>query len=206
MNLGRIKGGLKHPNRAMAYLSMIIRGFYYKSKYCLVRKKKIHIGKNFKVRKKLSIRGPGRVMIGDNVVCDGTSHPVTLWTYSEDAIISIDNNVFLNGTRFGCREKIEIGNNCIIADCRLLDTDFHSICPYRRNDTSAIKFGSIEIGENVWIALDCVVLRGVTIGSNSTISARSVVVDDVPEWTVYAGNPARFVKDVPRGLNSEHPM
>lgn len=146
---------------------------------------------------KLIIKGPGKVKIGDNVFCDGTAHAVTPWTYSENAQIIIGDQVFLNGTRLGCQERIEIGDNCIIADCRILDTDFHSIIPSRRNDPNAIRSDPIKIGKNVWIALNSVILRGVTIHDHSTVSASSVVYNDIPEFSVYGGNPAVMIKKVP---------
>jgi len=135
--------------------------------------------------------------MGDNVFVDGTSHTVTPWTSNKRAKIIIGNNVFLNGTRFSCNKQIEIGDDCIIADCRLLDTDFHSIIPDKRNDSGYIKSEPIKIGKNVWIAMDSVVLRGVEIGDNATVSAKSVVHNDVPKNTVYGGNPAVFIKKVP---------
>jgi acetyltransferase-like isoleucine patch superfamily enzyme len=197
MDIDKIKKGLNNPAKSYNYLKLLFKGFYYKLKYMILNKN-VQIGKNFKVRYKLSIKGPGKVTIGNNVFIDGTSHTVTPWTSNKNAEIVIGNNVFLNGTRFGCSKKIEIGDNCIIADCRILDTDFHSILPEKRYDPDAIQSAPIKIGKNVWLALDCVILRGVSIGDNSTISARSVVYSDVPEYSVYGGNPAVFIKEVPR--------
>lgn len=171
MNFSKIKEGIKNPIKSYSYLMSIFNGCYYKIKYKLL-KKNVQIGKNFKVIRILSIKGPGKVRIGDNV--------------------------FLNGTRFGCRKRIEIGDNCIIADCKILDTDFHSILPDKRNNPKHINSEPIKIGNNIWIDLDCVILRGVTIGDNSTISAMSVVYSDVTEYTVYGGNPAIFIKEIPR--------
>jgi acetyltransferase-like isoleucine patch superfamily enzyme len=142
------------------------------------------------------VKGPGTVLIGNNVRINGTSHAVTPWTYDRNAIISIGNNVFLNGTRFGCRQKIDIGDDCIVADCRILDTDHHSIMPYRRNDPVAIKSAPIRVGTNVWLAMDCVVLKGVEIGENTTITAKSVVVSNCMANCIYAGNPARLVREL----------
>ncbi len=195
MSLRILKKGLKDPITASKYLMTILNGFYYKMKYKITNKR-VTIGKNFRVRHRLSIRGTGRVVIGDNVFIDGTSHAVTPWTYSKYAIIIIGNRVFLNGTRFGCRTKIEIGDDCIIADCRILDTDFHSVLPNKRNDPDFVKSEPIRVGKNVWIALDCVVLRGVTIGSNSTITAKSVVTKNVPEYCVFGGNPAVLITEL----------
>jgi len=201
MNWELIGKGLREPSKAYRVGRMLIRGHYYKLKYRLL-KKDVHIGSNFKVIKKLSIKGPGKVIIGDNVVVDGTSHAVTPWTANADAEIIIGSNTFLNGTRFGCARKIEIGENCILADCRILDTDFHSIYPERRNDPDAVESAPIKIGNNVWIALGCVILKGVAIGDNSTIAAQSVVYGDVPESTVYGGNPAVLIKRIPKERSS----
>jgi acetyltransferase-like isoleucine patch superfamily enzyme len=193
--MDKIKKGIRNPITAFFISKQLLKGHYYRFKYKVIRRD-VKIGKNFRVNKKLSIRGQGKVRIGNDVYVDGTSHPVTPWTYHKEAEIWIGNNVFLNGTRFGCRQKIEIGDNCILADCRILDTDFHSANPHRRNDPDAIKSSPILIGKNVWISLDSVILRGVTIGDNSTISAKSVVYNNVPEYCIYGGNPAVLIKKV----------
>jgi acetyltransferase-like isoleucine patch superfamily enzyme len=201
MDFSKIRKGIRNPIQGFRVLSYLLRGLYYKVKYRIQLNDRVNIGKNFMVKRRFSIKGSGRVTIGDNVFADGTMHTVTPWTTHIDAEIIIGNNVFLNGTRFGCRRRITIGNNCILADCRILDTDYHSIIPTLRNHPEAVRSAPIQIGNNVWIAMGCVILRGVTIGDNSTISAVSVVYNDVPEYTVYGGNPATFIKKVPRYSN-----
>ena len=54
----------------------------------------------------------------------------------------------------------------------------------------------VTIMENVWISSDSTILPGVTIGSGAIIGAGSVVTKDIPKNTIYAGNPARFIKNV----------
>jgi len=54
----------------------------------------------------------------------------------------------------------------------------------------------ISIRHNVWIGFDCVVLPGVTIGEGSVVGARSVVTEDVPPYTIVAGNPARVIRKI----------
>jgi len=56
----------------------------------------------------------------------------------------------------------------------------------------------IRIGANVWIGFDSCVLPGVTIGEGSIVGARSVVAEDVPPYTVVAGNPARVIRHLDR--------
>ena len=50
--------------------------------------------------------------------------------------------------------------------------------------------------KNVWIGDSAIVCKGVTIGENSIIGAGSVVTKDVPKNSVYAGNPAKLVKEL----------
>jgi putative colanic acid biosynthesis acetyltransferase WcaF len=52
----------------------------------------------------------------------------------------------------------------------------------------------ISIGAYAWVAAGAFVGPGVAVGEGAVIGARSVVVKDVPEWTVVAGNPARTIK------------
>lgn len=52
----------------------------------------------------------------------------------------------------------------------------------------------ISIGKNVWIGFGACILPGVRIGEGAVVGARAVVVDDVPPFTLVAGNPARVVR------------
>ncbi|URZ00094.1 2,3,4,5-tetrahydropyridine-2,6-dicarboxylate N-acetyltransferase [Clostridium felsineum] len=53
-----------------------------------------------------------------------------------------------------------------------------------------------EIGDDVLIGANSVILEGVKIGAGSVIAAGSVVVDDVPSGVVVAGTPAKIIKEV----------
>lgn len=52
----------------------------------------------------------------------------------------------------------------------------------------------ITIGDSAWVCADAFVGPGVTVSEGAVVGARSVVVKDVPAWTVVAGNPARVIK------------
>ena len=55
--------------------------------------------------------------------------------------------------------------------------------------------GDTVIGNDVWIGYDCLIMPGVKIGNGAIISSRSVVVSDVPPYTVVGGNPAKVIKE-----------
>ena len=52
----------------------------------------------------------------------------------------------------------------------------------------------IVIEDESWIGSNSVVLPGVTIGKHCVVAAGSIVIKDVPPWSVVAGNPARIIK------------
>jgi acetyltransferase-like isoleucine patch superfamily enzyme len=54
--------------------------------------------------------------------------------------------------------------------------------------------GDIVIGSDVWVGGNAIILSGVTIGDGAVIGAGSVVVEDVPAYSVAVGNPARLVR------------
>lgn len=91
---------------------------------------------------------------------------------------------------------IRIGNYCQIAQFCTLVASNHSVetseymidAPWDASKTS------IQIGDDVWIGANCVILPGVTIGRGAVIGAGSVVTKDVPDFCIYAGNPARFLR------------
>ena len=55
------------------------------------------------------------------------------------------------------------------------------------------KIGIVQIGNNVFVGANTVVLPNVRIGDNVVIGAGSVVTKDVPSNSVYAGNPAKLI-------------
>ncbi|MDB8438117.1 acyltransferase [Turicibacter sanguinis] len=56
--------------------------------------------------------------------------------------------------------------------------------------------GKIKIGNNVFIGMNAIILKGVTIGDNVIIAAGSVVTHDIPNDTVVAGNPAKKIYNI----------
>lgn len=51
-----------------------------------------------------------------------------------------------------------------------------------------------EIGHDVWIGRDVMVMEGVRIGTGAVIAARSIVTGDVPAYAIVAGSPARIIR------------
>ena len=129
----------------------------------------------------------------------GINHCTTIRTVSPKASIYIGQGSGMSGASICCAESIYIGENVGIgANVSIYDLDFHPVNPYFRkyaNDDN-IKSAPIVIEDHVWIGANSIILKGVHIGRGAVIGAGSVVTKDIPELTIYAGNPAKYVKDV----------
>ncbi|MEE9190532.1 MAG: acyltransferase, partial [Candidatus Neomarinimicrobiota bacterium] len=102
-----------------------------------------------------------------------------------------ENVTIRHGTIFDMSRPflIEIGNNVRIApNCHFFTHD--ASMNYHLNKTL---IGKIRILDNSFIGAKSLVLPNVTIGPNSIIGAGSVVTKSIPEQTVFAGNPAKFI-------------
>ena len=156
---------------------------------------RVLVGRRFSLQGKLTIRGPGTVVFGDNVVV--ASH-ATPFTHSRTARIEIGDRSFVNGTRFGCAQSIKVGTDALLGDARITDTDHHSVSRRRSTDRSlspVIK--PVRIEDNVWVGAGAVVLKGVTIGRDSVVAFAAVVTKDVPPGRIVGGNPAHDLGPVP---------
>ena len=115
-------------------------------------------------------------------------------------IISIGNNVGMSGVAIICHKKISIGNNVRIGGNTVIyDTDFHNLDFYKRTtvpeDLTTVSKKAVIIEDNVFIGAHSTILKGVVIGTNAVIGAGSVITKSIPSNEIWAGNPARFIKN-----------
>jgi maltose O-acetyltransferase len=84
---------------------------------------------------------------------------------------------------------LEIGKNVVISLNSTILT--HDSSTALAGDM--IKVGRVTIEDNCFVGANCTILCGITIGKNSIIGAGSVVNRDIPEGSVYGGNPIRHI-------------
>lgn len=153
-------------------------------------------------------RGNGQLTIGDKVKINSslTSNPVglttrTLFYIEMNGFVSIGNNVGISNSLFYAKTGILIEDDVLIGGgCQILDNDFHGLSYTERvinQDTILpIPSGKITIKKGAFIGASCIILKGVTIGEKSILGAGSVLSKSIPDFEIWAGNPARFIKKI----------
>lgn len=83
---------------------------------------------------------------------------------------------------------------CNIAYKVTFITSIHEIADRERRAGKPIS-EEITVGDGTWIGANVTILPGVNIGSGVIIAAGSVVVHDCEDNSIYAGNPAKLIKN-----------
>jgi len=124
--------------------------------------------------------------------------------------VSLGEYALVHGARIICDNEISIGDYALISwNVVLMDTyrmpfdvagrrkELELVATREpRQAEGKVAAQKIEIQRNVWIGFDACILPGVTIGEGSIVGARSVVAENVPPFTVVAGNPARVIRQL----------
>ncbi len=126
---------------------------------------------------KLQFVHTGNIVIGDNV---------EIGPYSVIHRGTMSSTIIQGGVKIGAKNNIghnnNIGKNTVFA-------------------SGAITNGSVSIGENCWVSSGSLIRNGITICPNTVLGLGSVVVKDIINPGIYAGNPAKFLRPVEEGWN-----
>jgi acetyltransferase-like isoleucine patch superfamily enzyme len=121
----------------------------------------------------------------------GVNRPCTISTQDRNAQLIIGDNCGFSGASISSFLYIKIGNNVRVgANVLITDSDWHSD-DYRSGENKPV-----IIHNNVWLGVNSVILKGVTIGENSVVGANSVVTKDIPSNVIAAGNPCKVIKAI----------
>jgi len=159
-------------------LWVIVRCFFFQNpcpwgsafRSALLRAFGAKIGKGVGIGSNVNISFPWRLVVGDHV-----------WIGDDVGILSL--------------AQVTIESNVCVARRSFLCTGSHDV---RREDFK-LKVAPILIRTGSWIAIDSLILPGVTIGEGAVVSAASVVLKDVPANCLVRGNPATVVYEIFRG-------
>ena len=185
-------------SRIIGYILIIINKRIYGKRLSIQKPFNIWGGIRF------LIYGEGSIAIGKDfhAVSSRKRSLITLFspcqfTIVGNAQIVLGDHVGLNGTTLTSRCKISIGNNTMIGpNTIIMDYDGHPAWPPEERWTKSGHTAEITIESDVWIGMNCIILKGVRIGSGSIVAAGSIVITDVESNSIYAGNPAKKIKKI----------
>jgi len=152
---------------------------------------------------------PGAVEVGRGA----STYLGTMFDVGPRGRVKLGEYALVHGARIICDAEIIIGDyaliswNVVLMDSYRVPFDSQArrqeleLIPHRSKRLAAAEVPArpIHIERNVWVGFDACVLPGVRIGEGSVVGARSVVAEDVPPFTVVAGNPARAIRQLEPG-------
>jgi acetyltransferase-like isoleucine patch superfamily enzyme len=122
-----------------------------------------------------------------------------VWLTSAEGRIRIGGGSLLNlNVMVAAMDRVEIGEHCMLANgCLVTDANHRFDDPDRpvpwQGFTSK---GPTVLGDNVWLGANVVVTSGVRIGKRCVIGANSVVTEDLPDYSIAAGSPAKVLRTI----------
>jgi acetyltransferase-like isoleucine patch superfamily enzyme len=187
---------------------LIVKGADY---YLAHKNHEAEIDKTTKLIGAVIIQNPSNnksnISIGQNCIISEAE----LLLFGHGGKISIGNNCFIGkGSRIWSSKKITIGNNVLIShNVNIHDNISHPLNSFEREQDFMHMFNTgklrttnefdlreaeVIIGDNAWLGFNSTISKGVTVGRGAIIGAHSLVLDDVPNFAVVVGNPAKIIK------------
>jgi acetyltransferase-like isoleucine patch superfamily enzyme len=152
----------------------------------------------------ISKEASGSITLGNNVFCNGE-----LYCFLNKGNIRIGDFSYVgDGSKIWALDAVTIGNRVLIShNVFIVDNQTHPVNAETRHQQFKAKFGfpfpenldleekAIVIEDDVWIAANAIILRGVHIGKGAIVAAGAVVTKNVPAGKLVAGNPAVIIGD-----------
>jgi acetyltransferase-like isoleucine patch superfamily enzyme len=125
----------------------------------------------------------------DNLI--GINRPCFVSVHNAGTVVKIGEGSGFSGTVIGAFKGITIGRNVKCgANTLITDGDWHP------EDARSGEPREVVIGDNVWLGVGVMVLKGAKIGDNALIGANSVVMGEIPANVVAGGNPCKVIRSL----------
>ncbi len=199
-----LKNKVIKTDKMFAFIKNIIALFYNSRKCCLVGKNSVFY-KTSNIANNLGIKD--KIRIGNYCHIKGE-----LLLFGHGGYIELGDYCYVgDNTHIWSAKKITLGNRVLIShNCNIFDNDTHPLEVDERHKQFIeiitrghpkkidLREKEVIIEDDVLIAANSTILKGVRIGKGAVIGAGSVVTKDVPAFTVVAGNPATIIRYLTR--------
>ena len=160
-------------------------------------------GSNSTLRFPFEINGAKFISIGNKVHIQTNAWFLALRNKGIEPNLIIEDNVYVGrGFHIVCIKDIQIKANVLISDNVYISDNLHEYkdinIPIKEQDV--IFKNNVIIGENTWLGENACVI-GAQVGKHCVIGANSVVLSDIPDYSVAVGSPAKVVKQFNQETN-----
>lgn len=181
------------PDAYRTWLRLRNRGFT-----TLIRRSFASFGSHSTIQLPIRLAGERRIAMGSNVFIGSHSWLQVLGVDAPGvpAIVIGDGCTFAGHCVVTAVSEVRFGDAVLLARNVYVSDHSHA---YREVGRPVLAQGvdcvaPVRIGDGAWLCQNTVVCPGVTIGAGAVVAANSVVKDDVPDYCVAAGAPARVVR------------
>ncbi|MCX2432361.1 acyltransferase [Pedobacter sp. GR22-10] len=206
-------------DKILSYFKQLKYKAHLKSVMSFIEIGSSHLLENFKLRITNPIANKKYVTIGQGSILN-----CEIIFETEQGNVQVGNNSYIGNTTIICRSNVVFEDNIFVAwGGYFYDHDSHSLDYKERRKDIATQLHDYRAGRNfienknwnvvnskpiricsdAWIGMNCIILKGVTIGEGAIVGAGSIVTKDVEPWTIVGGNPARKLKDIPQELRKK---
>jgi len=156
-------------------------------------------GRHSVIQPPVRLGGEWRISIGSNVFIGAGSWLQVLESAGADAGIAIGDGTSIAGSCvLSACCGIDLGQNVLMARNVYIADHMHAFDDVYRAvlDQGVDRIAPVRVGDGAWLGQNVVVGPGVRIGRGAVIGANSVVLSDVPDFTVAVGAPARPIRNL----------
>ena len=117
---------------------------------------------------------------------------------SEEHTVKIGSNSILAMCTVidGTKAEIIIGNNVSLGQHSVLVSHINVPDSSKLNKLFPVTAAPITIGDDTWTGSGCIFAPGVKVGRCCIVASNSYVDEDIPDYSIYGGSPAKFIKKI----------
>jgi lipopolysaccharide O-acetyltransferase len=191
---------MKSPRRLLGASSLgayrLIRSAYAKGFSLAVGGAFASFGRKTVIEPPVRLNGESRIALGSGIFV-GANSWLQVIEPGEGVAIEIGDGTSIAGNCvLSAAHSIRLGRKVLIARGVYVSDHIHAYDDPGRAilDQGITKVGPVEIGDGAWLGENVVVAPGVKIGRGAVVGGNAVVLEDVPDFAVAVGVPARVVR------------